>query len=197
MSKRKARKLILLFVLFSTILSCNFNNRNAFDFENWKKKQFERSFIKFINDKVIFYDGIPIDDNLLEGKLTQEHEKVYFKSEDLRFLLFDFAMPIHNCIPINYKKKALQKKEYLLCKQDVFFDKSYNDSIYKFCFKNYQIFNKKNGVVYFVSKKNGILGCYLVDYSASDTIPAINEVMYGEVFRNRYDYNKFLRFTIK
>lgn len=194
MRKIKILQIVSILFLFS---ACNFKDNNSINFENWEKKQFNKSFIKLINQKAIFYDGIPNDENFMSGKLEEENDKVYFKSNKIKYILFDFTLPIDSCIKISYKKSPVLRKNYFLCKQDEFFDQSRKDSIYKFCFKNYQVFNENNGIVYFVSKSNGILGCYLVDYSNSNKDPMINKIMYGEVFTKRYNYEKLPRFTIK
>jgi hypothetical protein len=195
MLKRKNKELLFTWCMF-TILSCNYNTKYDLEVNDWKKNKFEKSFIKFDGDSIYFFDGIPKEKNLMIGKLTQKNNRVYFNSKDVKFILFDFNLRINKCIEINYKKN-MHKKKYLLCKQDAFFDKKSNDSIFKFCFKNYEIFNKNNGVIYFVSKKKGVLGCYVVDYTSSNNIPAINIIMYGEVFNWRYDYTSAPRFTIK
>ncbi|MFN3755309.1 hypothetical protein [Flavobacterium sp.] len=195
--KRKKVNLIPIILLIFLFSSCNINDPEEINFKDWEKKQFDKSFIKLFNQKATFYDGIPTVENFMIGKLEQENNKIYFKTDKIRFVLFDFSLPVGNCIKIHYKKSTLLSKNYFLCKEDAFFDKLRNDSIYKFCFKKYKVFNNNNGVVYFVSKTNGILGCYLVDYSNSNNIPMINEIMFGEVFENRYHYERYTRFTIK
>lgn len=195
MKKRNLNIYFSFLIVF--FFSCDFDKNSNVDFKFWEKNQFEKSFIRLHNGEASFYAGKPEVNNLMKGRLYQEKNKIIFISEQTKFTLFDFDLSKGSCTTIKYEINKINKKEYLLCNQDVFLSKRYKDTIYKFCYKYYEIFNKKNGIVYFVNKRRGIIGCYLVDYSSSDTIPSINKVLYGDTFSDKYNYDLYPRFTIK
>ena len=191
-----SKLLIYPFLLF--FFSCNRIGNEEIDFNKWRLNQNKDFFIKLDNKNDIFYfDGIPSDENYLIGKPLYSKNVVYFKSKNytnLEFILFDFNLLKNQCRDIRYIKTKVKK--YSLCNEDIFYDNIRNDTIYKFCFKYYNIFTPKTSLVVFVSKKNGILGEYLVEYSEPEGI-SISERMVGEVYRERYHYEKFPHFTIK
>jgi hypothetical protein len=200
-SAQKRYVLISKFLFYSFLISfysCDKVKNEEIDFNQWRKNQNKDFSIKLDDKKnIFFFDGIPSDENYLTGKPLFSKNVVYFKSENyknLKFTLFDFNLLKNECREIKYTKA--KEKKYNLCNQDIFYDKERNDTIYKFCFKYYNMFTPKTSLVFFVSKKNGILGEYLVEYSESDSL-SISERMVGEVYSERYHYENFPHFSIK
>lgn len=193
--KRKKIFLLIKLILSSFLIaSCS----NDVDFDKWKKNMGDNFFIKFNkkNNHVFFYDGKFINENFLEGELIYFDDKVLFKSNDknLLFTLFNFELLKNECEEINYQK-GLNSKKYILCNQDSFFDKNLKTKVYKFYFKNYNLFTKQTGIVFFVSKENGVLGQYLVD--ESKRVILVSEKQNGLTFPERYDYNQYEKFLIE
>lgn len=191
---------ILFAVFFSVLLlSCEADRDNL---KLWRQKSNHSCYIKFENDTVknivTFFDGSPNLTNFLKGEIREENKMIIFNSiqdTSLRFVLFDFNLKVNDCRMISYRK-GNDTKTYLLCKQDVFYDKTENDTIYKFCFDKYNVFTQNTSVVYFVGIKNGVLGCYLMYYRDVDNAISISKRI-GNTFENRYDYGKYHSFDIE
>jgi hypothetical protein len=200
LSKKTISILLFDMIIFVMFVFAYFYNKNTTNLENWTVEKYQYPFFSFSDrDKTIyFYDGFPKKENLLEGNLSHDNNDIYFNTKkfNIKFKLFDFKLKINQCEVISYKRNRLEKK-YFLCKKDVFFDSIVKDSIHKFCFKNYNLYNLKTGIVFFVCKKNGVLGHYFIDTSTSEETPLISEKKWGNVYCNRYDYSKFDTFSIK
>lgn len=206
LSKLFKKKCILIFkfafplLMFFSLICCERISNDEKTSIQWKKSEYKNSFIEFDDKgKVNFFDDFPLHKNQLIGKLHFNKNVVYFKSENnknLEFKLFDFNLLQDECVKINYSKNKKTYKKYFLCNQDIFYDKGKNDTIYKFCFKYYNVLLPKSSLVLFVGKKSGILGNYLIEHSENDGI-SVSERMFGEVYRERYHYENFSHFTIK
>ena len=168
------------------------------NFNNWKNTQYKNSFFKFNSEEEIFFnDDFPLGKNLMIGKLEFNKNLVFFKSnsnEKFKFVLFNFNLSKNQCEQIIYSKSISKVKKYSLCIQDVFYDKAKKNTIYKFCFKNYNLFIPNSSLVFFVTKKKGVIGHYLIENSKPEKIC---ERMFGEVFKDRYHYNQFEFFSLK
>lgn len=204
---RKNRKIFncfkknIIFIFLIIIISCDSRNSSNIDINEWKKNHIKDLYIKLdtIKNTFFLFDGSPSSDNFLEGNLIVTNNIVFFKSSNyqkLTFPLFDFNLRATECKSIHYFKKKM-KKEYDMCVEDIFYSEIRKDTIYKFCFKKYGIYNPNIGVVYFVSKTKGILGCYLVEYSNENHILRISSKKVGEIFKERYDYNSMKTFSIE
>lgn len=187
-------KVILLVSVSFLIISCTQKDKTD---TTWKIKNYEASYFDYENGEILFYDGNPINQNFLKGNIHFNRNQVVFNSSNflgLSFVLFDFQIKKGQYHKISYSKNKVFKT-YLLKNQDVFYDKSKNDTVYKFEFKNYGLINPETGIVFFVGKKTGVLGHYYADYSKKTY--SISEKTYGEIFSNRYDYTVAERFSIK
>lgn len=200
LSKRTISILLFDMIIVVMFVFAYFNKKNTIKLENWKIEKYQYPFFSFSdnNKTIYFYDGLPKKENLLEGILSLDDNVIFFNTKkiNIKFKLFDFKLKINQCEVIRYKKNRIEKK-YFLCKKDVFFDSNAKDSIHTFCFKNYNLYNSKTGIVFFVSKENGVLGHYFIDTSTSEETPLISEKKWGNVYSNRYDYSKFDTFSIK
>jgi hypothetical protein len=153
-----------------------------------------------IENYVWFFDGIPVQQNRLEGQLCFKNNSIYFiatNCKNLEFILFDFNLKIRECKSVSYVKSKNNSKTYNLCLDDFFYDEIKKDTIYKFYFKHYSIFEPNTSIAYFVGKDVGIVGCYLFNLSANDSVISIQTKMVGEVYPNRYHYEKYPKFDNK
>lgn len=199
---KQAGRFYFILVIFCFFNSCKKEKKDDINILFWKKNILEDCIIKFNKNEnnLILFDGNLKGEKYLIGDLELKKNVVFFNSKNfknVKFPLFDFNLLKNECLEINYSKDKQVKKKYFLCNQDIFYDKSRNQVIYKFCFKNYNFLNTNTSVVFFVSKKNGILGWYLIDYSNNDRKISISEKMIGEVYNERYHYENFERFTLK
>ena len=207
MSKRLLNlKKIKLYIFLSIILiSCENKNSKSDFFYSWKDNYPENCYIRLKKDTSIenyiwFFDGTPKQENYLEGQLFFKNNSVFFKSknyEKLEFILFDFNLQKGQCREVKYNKNINQAKCYNLCLDDFFYDELRKDTIYKFYFKHYSVYDLNTSISYFVGKDVGIIGCYLFNISDKDSILNISSKMVGVVYPNRYLYDKYPKFTIK
>lgn len=190
-------------ILICFFCSCKKNDeKEEVNFRYWQKNMMEDCIIKFTKNEnnLAIFDGSLKNEKYLIGELEIKKNTVFFNSKNfknIKFPLFDFNLLKNECLEINYSKGKKVNKKYFLCNQDIFYDKVIKQTIYKFCFKNYNFLDTNASVVFFVSKKNGILGWYLIDYSDINGKISISQKMIGKVYSERYHYENFERFTLK
>ena len=197
------RKNYLIFILLG-LLSCKDKiKEEKIDFKNWKTNSFKECFIKYENDTIsnliYFYDGIPSNDNFMLGYLSFQDNIIYFKSKNQKnqkFVLFNFNLKLNECENISYIKNQNIIKKYTLCNEDKFYDTVKKDTIYKFVFKDYNVFKNKTNVIYFVGKINGIVGCYLSVFDKKGNV-LNSQSKGGNVYIKRYNYSNEKEFIIE
>lgn len=168
---------------------------------------FKTDSIVYINDSLCGYWHqfgfwmIPVD--IHQGVLYMDDNSIFLipQHDSLGYKLFDFNMSVGSHIPINYvliypinedsRNEVFQDtKAYDLVLEEMFWDTTLSDRLFKFRFRNYLPIDMSEDLVFWVGKEIGVIGMYITSALPENQKSELIRFYIGDIYLERIDTSK-------